>query len=235
MDYQSTPQNNQVWYYDQITEKLAGRITKRGPGFCAGLCVVWIKLRAAGSDFAANGQGSIDVGKVLYEKVYAIQAKMEETTGKKLYRSQLEPDGLDISKALRTYPEVEKKYSDGQLAQIVVDIDNACSTGSRGKSWFLLRMTGEPNASTGKVTGHVVAIEVESQWIGFWTYVLFDPNHGCVRFNGSRDFTNWLTTNFFKGYRDTYTGGLKLHKVSSSAYPLATDVLQVESMVNGMS
>ena len=209
MDYFATPDENKVWHYDQLTAAMTGQVRPGTPGFCAGMCVVWIMLRAAGKDFTlvtdSKKWKSISISEDQYTKIVDIQNSMESVAGKAGYQAGFGALEFDVGKAVRIVSQ-NQRFEDVQLASIA---GTAAEQTQEDSAWFILRMRVSKDKP-----GHVVAIEVRGAYPQQQTFRLMDPSNGCVEFVGVNKFNFWMVTNFFKAYAQFYTGYFKLHRIT---------------------
>lgn len=215
--YQLTEPENRVWAFDQSTANLGA-----GQGFCAGMVIVWIFLRARDRDFdtTMGDIGGLRFPTIDFEaeelrKVQAYQAACAEKPGKRGYRSVLNPEQYEVEKAILAGPDVDADHR--SLASTVSRMARQSPTLTEGtgrsRTWFLLRMRPARTKAEGG-SGHVVAIEAERQ-NGNKVFRLMDPSNGQFQFIGTGEFQNWLTNVFFRrsGYVELYPY-LKIHKVT---------------------
>lgn len=229
MDYIGTPDENKVWQYDQLAATIGGKVKPSTPGFCAGMCVVWIMLRGAGKDFKVvtdlQGWRSIDISGEQYNKIVDIQNSMEGVAGKAGYKKGFGATDFDVGKALRIDSKNEQ-FEGVQLERVAGEV--AART-QEDTAWFILRMRNAKDQP-----GHVVAIEVRGAFPKQQTFRLMDPSNGCVEFVGEDAFNNWMLKNFFKAYVQFYKGYLKLHRIKPIPMSLNIAVLKFSSVIKSL-
>lgn len=217
--YYQTERINRVWYYDQMRAARKAKL----PGFCAGMVVFWIMLRANDNDFDTFQRDRDTVAAELSpEQLQAIiqnQHSIMEVDGRGGYDQLLRTDGFQLKKKnTHRVGASEDAYEDLDLESVAdfvarqarnnptINVNQAVRA-----TWFVVRLR-PPKPDGG--SGHAVAIEVRTDSEGQQVYRLMDPNNGCFEFYTRTKFKEWLMGQFFLLYRQLYTGYVKVIRVS---------------------
>jgi hypothetical protein len=245
---------NMIWWFDQSSDSIGS-----GPGFCAGIVVSWILIRAQGGDFgtapAKFGPPTMTLSNQQKQLIIQYQQQLVGTPGRATYEDMLQQNdpGITVLKALnvdthKTYRTVTNTtsaqtsvldsalYDDVELSGMAPYVAQRTTV---ARCFYIMRfrpaVEDYKKMGTG---GHVIAIEVNGPWGAAQTFRLMDPNRGCYDVAGAGAFNTWLLNNFLpnSSYRQFYRKRIKVHPVIFPR-PSASDLaaLSFQSFVSSIS
>jgi hypothetical protein len=234
-----------VWTFDQMMAKIGS-----GPGFCAGIVISWILLRAYGRDFATKTGKFGPEAIISEEQKELIRNYMNkyleiamQSDGSLAYESVMREVGgvgssyIDVASLLSVEgkrdeagKEIGYGYAERQLRDIPRHVAEATTM---SQCFFLIRfrptgrMVTRLNHTYMDDRGHVVCIEVNGVYGQTQTFRLMDPNDGCYLCHTMPEFQivcEGLVVS--KGYASLYSGSFTVEQIiRPKPVALATEVL----------